>query len=150
MSEMSKGTEKGLSHLLEAAGDSLALEELDLSGVKIGNAHVKLFFRAMERGALQTLTQLTLGFDKKVTKLPALIQAIEAGHLKELSCLSLGLSGISVQGAEALAGAILVGCPKLRRWALGYIEEEAVSVMQRVLAGRQGIKVFVDEFWRYR
>ena len=93
----------------------------------------------MERGALQTLTRL-LAFDKKVTKVPPLIQAIEAGYLKELSCLSLGLLGISVQGAEALAGAILVGCPKLRRLPLGYIKEETLSAMRRVLAGEKRVE----------
>ena len=61
------------------------------------------------------------------TEMPALLQAIEAGHLKELSYLCLDFPAIqgegseAVAGAEALAKAILIGCPKLHQLKLLYL-----------------------------
>jgi Ran GTPase-activating protein (RanGAP) involved in mRNA processing and transport len=136
-------TDVGVVHLT-LGSSSCGLTELKLHYTGMTDEGVRALVSALEQGALRTLSCLQLSDNEGIADAGAIFLAasIEKGHLKELESLNLVRTGIHTKGATALARAVVVHCPKLRRlYFPSKMKKSAKRLIKKLFAHKQDIYV---------
>jgi hypothetical protein len=138
----------GVAHLLQCYIEAVDadLEMLQLANVGLGDEGVKALVSASKSGILQNIVYLDLSGNVNITDRGVfdLIWALRAGHLTTLDFLHVG--GTGIYAGQALAGAVLQHCPKMRTLGLPHtIDDYERVVINSLVQEKKGLQVLFNQ-----